>query len=494
MSDLPLEMDTALSSNLSSPSPSPVAPNKFPTWGYGVILTICGQFTSTAGLLLLKRSSSLESHLIWYQRKYFWLGVLCVFSNGAGIDIVALALAPLSLIAPFAALSIVFSNVLAATGTFVPQEQVTCTAVIANVIIIGGIVLSCYFGPHDSSSHTMAEMANDVTQRNFLIFAIPSLAVVVLYLMATRICGAFPKETTTEITTKAAPCTAPIEGLQCIEEDDHSVGLLNAAESDSDYGTTAAVTLATRTSTSTRSIDAAAAAAATTLASTSDTVNYSAVKCMWCALSSASCAALSQMCLKCVSEAFSVTFAGTNQFVYWETYIPVLGILIIAPLNVKLLDEALEAAPATYGIPVYQSLLVIMTILAGGFFFDEFDKLKTNVQMGCFVGGILLVVCGLGLLSCAVPTAAAALQLTIENQQRRLHREDDNVIGRRTFQSHSVDALHVWSDGNRRKWSTSVSVVTAAASMALGGGKTGVTALTSPTKREPSRRRHSNSL
>ena len=69
-----------------------------------------GQLLATMGLLLLKRASVVESDLPFYKRRLFWLGVSCVVLNSAAIDAVVFALAPLSLVAPVASMTVVFSN------------------------------------------------------------------------------------------------------------------------------------------------------------------------------------------------------------------------------------------------------------------------------------------------------------------------------------------------------------------------------------------------
>ena len=111
------------------------------------------------------------------------------------------------------------------------------------------------------------------------------------------------------------------------------------------------------------------------------------------------CAALSQVGLKCVSEALAVTFAGDNQLLYVGFYVPLLAIAVFAPLNVRLLEETLSHGRATFAIPVYQSILVTTTILAGGAFFGEFETPPSAGYVVGFLAGIAIVCLGLGLLS-----------------------------------------------------------------------------------------------
>ena len=70
-----------------------------------------------------------------------------------------------------------------------------------------------------------------------------------------------------------------------------------------------------------------------------------------------------------------------------------------------------QAANATdYGVPTYQALLTLLTIISGGLFFSEFDLMPTEeaVAFGC---GVVITLVGVALHS----THRSELQL----QQRR---------------------------------------------------------------------------
>ena len=54
------------------------------------------------------------------------------------------------------------------------------------------------------------------------------------------------------------------------------------------------------------------------------------------------------------------------------------------------LADAKKLAPPAYGISVYQSMLVLFTIVAGGLFYDEFSQLTT---LGLMLGGVILLAC-----------------------------------------------------------------------------------------------------
>ena len=82
----------------------------------GVPLCVLGTLVYTCGLLLLKRAAVVEVDLPFFRRRLFWAGVLCTLFNTFVIDIAVFALCPLALIAPFAGLVVVFTNVRATVG------------------------------------------------------------------------------------------------------------------------------------------------------------------------------------------------------------------------------------------------------------------------------------------------------------------------------------------------------------------------------------------
>ena len=52
-----------------------------------------------------------------------------------------------------------------------------------------------------------------------------------------------------------------------------------------------------------------------------------------------------------------------------------------------LMNACLAAAPPAYGIPVYQAMLVLTTIIAGGIFYDEFAQIGSDAAVAGFWGG-----------------------------------------------------------------------------------------------------------
>ena len=85
-------------------------------WQFGLVLITITTFTTAVGLLLFKRSADVESHLPLWQRWRWWCGFFLTTILLAVMDSIAYAMTPLSLIAPFAGLTIVWSSLLSSLG------------------------------------------------------------------------------------------------------------------------------------------------------------------------------------------------------------------------------------------------------------------------------------------------------------------------------------------------------------------------------------------
>lgn len=96
----------------------------------GIAVSVLSTFCSTMAFLVIKRSTELEKDLPlcffnkrrrW--RKRFWCGFSFNLAAEIGLTSLALSLAPLSVLAPTAALSIVFAAGFAWLGCFGPRPH-----------------------------------------------------------------------------------------------------------------------------------------------------------------------------------------------------------------------------------------------------------------------------------------------------------------------------------------------------------------------------------
>ena len=118
------------------------------------------------------------------------------------------------------------------------------------------------------------------------------------------------------------------------------------------------------------------------------------------------CGARSQTFLKIISEAIASTPPPRGSPSPWASpvsWFSLIGLAISAPLQLYLLNSTLASSPVAYAVPLYQSLLVITTIVAGGTFFREFEDISI-ADAAYFSLGVLAAVLGLAILS-RKPTA-----------------------------------------------------------------------------------------
>ena len=92
-------------------------------WLVGVLLILIGCLCSAIGLVLMKHSTNVETALPLISRPYFWTGFLFLMTNAMVIDVIAFSLAPLSLVAPFSGITIVFTTWLASSGRSVSSYE-----------------------------------------------------------------------------------------------------------------------------------------------------------------------------------------------------------------------------------------------------------------------------------------------------------------------------------------------------------------------------------
>lgn len=123
------------------------------------------------------------------------------------------------------------------------------------------------------------------------------------------------------------------------------------------------------------------------------------------AMGAASCGAMSQLCLKIVSTGLADAIDG---LAFAKPHaVALVGLIAFAPLQLLLLNSTLTNSPVVFAVPLYQTLLILLTILAGGIFFDEFDQLENTCEI-VFAGGVISSIGGLLALSVGTKNSAAA--------------------------------------------------------------------------------------
>ena len=65
------------------------------------------------------------------------------------------------------------------------------------------------------------------------------------------------------------------------------------------------------------------------------------------------------------------------------------GLIACAIVQLSFLHRTLANSPVSYGVPTYQTLLTVLTIVSGGVFFSEFDRMPP-AHFVCFVAGVAI--------------------------------------------------------------------------------------------------------
>ena len=161
-----------------------------PLWLLGVAMMSLGSLSSSCGMLLLKRASSGPDPPPWYRNGYFWGGALMLVANASLLDVIAFAITPLSLIAPFAGMTIVFTVLLAGCGCVGVHEPPPRAALAAVGLVVVGVTLSAVFGPHSDKALRPPELEQLFDAHPWLpafsLSGLPALALLKLAAHATR--------------------------------------------------------------------------------------------------------------------------------------------------------------------------------------------------------------------------------------------------------------------------------------------------------------------
>ena len=104
-----------------------------------LLLVPLGCCCSAAGLLLMKSSTEYHPSLPPW-RSWRWLcGFFCLGILATTVEVIALGTLPLSVVAPFAGLTIVFSLLLAATGSVTRPERLRRADAVSVALVLAGV-------------------------------------------------------------------------------------------------------------------------------------------------------------------------------------------------------------------------------------------------------------------------------------------------------------------------------------------------------------------
>ena len=303
----------------------------------GMSCSVASTILTNIGILFQKYSADVEKGRPLCKRWRFWLGFALNLGSEAGLTTVALALAPLSFIAPLAGLAVVFNALIARAG-FVPgiREKMAFADWLATLCIVVGVTLVAISGPQGTPAadggadpNRIASLPAALRQPAFIAYAACASATVAAWLFLWK-----------------QRCSQRLRRLAPRE-------------------------------------DSTMAAIGSSLSA---------------ALTSAFSVIFLKVIALAVGELASEGIAPTA-----VVYSSIVCILITAPLQLYLLNMTLASGKATFTIPLYLSLTMLLTSASGAILFDEFSAVARRhprplwlVVYGC---GFFIVLVALAFLS-----------------------------------------------------------------------------------------------
>ena len=152
-------------------------------WVIAISLTLFSSILTSVSLLLQKKSHNENQELPVNEQKKQFYGCICSklwwFSLILGIiawipDMFSFNFASQSLLAPFAAVTLVCNQVLA---PFVVNEKLSVKEIIASCIISGGIVMTTITGDKSEQELTLEKILENFRNEQFITFACISMII-----------------------------------------------------------------------------------------------------------------------------------------------------------------------------------------------------------------------------------------------------------------------------------------------------------------------------
>ena len=168
----------------SPPAAPPPADNGTLKW-IGLFFYATSVLMTNMALLIMKRSTATENNLPFRKRKTFIMGWFLNLISEVAFSNVALALAPLAMLAPVAGIGIPAAAIFARTGWFGPKEFLTPIECFGGCITISGVVLASIFGPRGDEPN-LRDLPPVFGEALFLAFALPQFAFVAGYIALMR--------------------------------------------------------------------------------------------------------------------------------------------------------------------------------------------------------------------------------------------------------------------------------------------------------------------
>ena len=276
-------------------------------WLVGMQLTMLGCFCSAVGLVLMKHSTDTESHKPLHERKFWMMGFVFLFINASVIDVFAFSLAPITLVAPFTGVTIVFTTWLASSGLLFVKEELDIYDATSTGVTLAGVTVTSIYGPHSSAVDDANVLYANFSQSEFLV-----CGAVLLGVLGIGWAGA---------------------GLE-------SAALLHGARDPKPLN-----------------------------------ARQGSYRILLYAYTAALVGSMSMLLLKVIGTGVRAKLEHGRQLLTHGWLACFAGLIACAAVQLTMLHRTLANSPVSYGVPTYQTLLTILTILVGGIFFSEFDTM-----------------------------------------------------------------------------------------------------------------------
>ncbi|XP_073047491.1 probable magnesium transporter NIPA1 isoform X1 [Primulina eburnea] len=275
----------------------------------------------------------------YLKEPWWWVGMITMIV-GEGANFIAYAFAPAILVTPLGALSIIFSAVLA---HFILDEKLHPFGVVGCILCLVGSVAIVLHAPLEKDIESVKQVWHLATEPGFVIYTctVLSLAAILIYWFVPR------------------------------------------------YGQTHMVVY----------IGICSLTGSLTVCPFPTTLLF-VVELSWSRqlLSLPFCPFHMQvMGVKAVGIALKLSFSGSNQFIFFETWFFTIYVIIFCIMQLNYLNKALDIFNTAVVSPVYYVMFTTLTILASMIMFKEWDS-QTASQIVTELCGFVTILCGTFLL------------------------------------------------------------------------------------------------
>jgi len=334
-------------------------------WLVGMLLAMLGCISTAIGMVLLKHSTAVESELPFLRRRFFLIGFMFLIVNASVIDVMAFSLAPLSLLAPFSGLTIVVTSFLASSGLLYVRESLDVQDAASTCVTLIGVLLTSVYGPHVDEGPKSTDELYGYFRRSEFLTCLGCL----LSLLAGGWALDLYAQQRVDLAQAAAAAGSPAS---------HATSPLPKS-STADVG---------------KSAGKGGAASATGL----PPPPVRAGRVVLFAYTAALSGAMSMLLLKVIGTGVLTAFELQTTLVQPGWVLSFIGLAACASVQLGFLHRTLANSPVSYGVPTYQALLTILTVITGGIFFSEFDLMPPFDQL-VFAAGVGVTLFGVALHS-----------------------------------------------------------------------------------------------